>query len=138
MNDLVERARRAYQAHPQLYEDLRFAVDRALRLLDRGREAFDADDLLRAAAEGTWVRFNEVYARLGVEAEELFPEFPWRAARRMRNLLVHRYSVVDYPRLWAGLDRFAELSWLLEERMGLAPPRQLTALQHPPEHPERH
>ncbi len=55
------------------------------------------------------VRFTEVYSRLGVEAEELFPEFPWRQARRMRNLLVHRYSVIDYPRVWAGLDRFAEL-----------------------------
>jgi hypothetical protein len=39
----------------------------------------------------------------------------------MRNVLVHRYPIIDYDQVWAGLDRFAELSVWLEDRMALRP-----------------
>lgn len=130
--ELAHRARNAYQRRAGLYQDLRFAADRALRILERGRQDFEQDDLLQAAAEAVMIRLAEVHTRLGHEAQDLFPEFDWRGMRDMRNILVHRYPTIDYELVWQGLQQVAELSHLLEQRMDLGPPAHLAELQNPP------
>lgn len=32
--------------------------------------------------------------------KELYPNIPWTAARKMRNLIVHVYSKVDAAQIW--------------------------------------
>lgn len=87
-----------------LLDFLRFAATGA-RLVARGREAYDGDEMLRLSAEAILHRIGETVARLDSEFTTTHPEVRWRAMKGMRNLVAHDYGAVDYDMLWNALAR---------------------------------
>jgi uncharacterized protein with HEPN domain len=86
--------------------DILEAAAAAGRLVQRGRGAFDADEMLRLAAEAITQRIGEAVGRL---PEPFLVEHAavasWRAIRGMRNVVTHEYQRIDYDLLWRALAR---------------------------------
>lgn len=83
--------------------DLGESLDACDMLVGRGKDAFDADEMLRYAAEALCNRMGEAVQRLDPGWRETMPEVPWRAIRDNRNVIVHAYRGVDYDELWRTL-----------------------------------
>src|SRR5690606_38776270 len=64
------------------------------------REAFDASDLLRAAAVRRLEIIGEAAARISADTLAIHPVIPWREIVGMRNRLVHEYFQVDTDVVW--------------------------------------
>ena len=86
---------------------LRFAdiidnIDAIRRYIgDRDEIAFLADDMRVDAVERCLSRLSEAASKLGVLAEELEPDIPWRGIRGFGNFLRHQYDEVVRQDLWA-------------------------------------
>ncbi|MBZ5734436.1 DUF86 domain-containing protein [Nocardioides sp. TRM66260-LWL] len=89
----------------RVLEDFLGFASMADRLVARGREAYDGDEMLRLAAEAIVVRIGEAVSRLGDEVVERHPRVRWRPMRGMRNLVAHEYGAVDHGILWNALER---------------------------------
>ena len=86
-----------------LRDFLAFA-DLGARLVARGRAAFDADEMLRLAAEAILHRIGEAVSRLDSSFTEAHPEVAWRRMKGMRNVIAHDYDLVDHSILWNALE----------------------------------
>ena len=84
-------------------------VDTALEakelIVSAGRETFLADRTRQLAAEAIMNRLGEIVARLPDDVVARHPEVPWRAIRGMRNVVAHRYHLIDYEIVWTALAR---------------------------------
>ncbi len=89
----------------QALNDFLDFADIGTRLVARGRAAYDADEMLRLAAEAILHRIGEAVARLGAEFLETHPAVSWRQMKGMRNLVAHKYGAVDHNILWNALQR---------------------------------
>ena len=63
-------------------------------------EEFSNSDLLVRATCFSLVQIGEQMNKLEENYKELYPNIPWTAARKMRNLIVHVYSKVDAAQTW--------------------------------------
>ena len=79
-------------------------ADAGARLVDRGRQAYDDDEMLRLAAESIMHKIGETIGRLPDDFTKLHPSVSWRPMRGMRNKIAHEYEVVDYAIIWNALD----------------------------------
>jgi uncharacterized protein with HEPN domain len=71
--------------------DMLDAIERLQRHANRGRSAFDQDEVLQAAVV-RWVEIvGEAARSMSPELLEAHPQVPWRRIAAMRNLLVHAY-----------------------------------------------
>jgi uncharacterized protein with HEPN domain len=80
------------------------AVD---RLVARGKDAYDADEMLRYAAEDLLIRLGECVSRIDRDDPEFVDAHPDLELRRLkdaRNLVAHGYDIVDADLLWAILS----------------------------------
>ena len=95
----------AYDRRSQLslQDILDFAGD-AGELVSRGRDRYDADRMLRLAAEAIASRIGEAVARLSPELVRDHPEIPFRPAKAMRNFVSHEYDRVDPQVVWVTLE----------------------------------
>ena len=84
----------------QRLEDMVGAIDLALDVVGRGRQAYDAEWTLRAALIREFEIIGEAVAALPPELLERYPESPWAKARGMRNELAHRYFADDPDLVW--------------------------------------
>jgi uncharacterized protein with HEPN domain len=75
----------------------------AARLVARGRDAYDSDEMLRLAAEALIHRIGEAAGRLSQAFQEQHVDVPWRAIRGMRNVIAHDYGRVDHAIVWNTL-----------------------------------
>lgn len=75
------------------------------RLVERGRLAYDDDEMLRLAAEAILHRVGEAVARLGEPFTKTNPQVNWRPMKGMRNLVAHEYGAIDYNIVWNALER---------------------------------
>ena len=71
----------------------------------RGREAFDADELIQ-----TWVvhhvqLIGEACRGVSQDFRGEHPDIPWSEIIGMRNILVHRYFGIDRQAVWAVVER---------------------------------
>jgi len=90
-----------------LQEFLDFAEVGA-RLVARGKDDYDHDEMLRLAAEALLHKLGEAVARLERDDPELVAEHPevsWRAMKGIRNLVAHDYGAVDYEIVWTALQQ---------------------------------
>lgn len=79
-------------------------VDAAAELktiVDRGRDAFDADPVLQRAAERLLEIIGEAANSLTAETTGRYPDVPWRDITRLRIVLAHHYHRVDAAQVWA-------------------------------------
>lgn len=99
---------------------LELMLDTAKRLRglarQRGREAFEKDDVVQLAVLHLVQRLGEAASRLSADFREGHPEFPWAGMIGLRNRIVHGYDDLDPDIIWrvasddvepviAGLER---------------------------------
>jgi uncharacterized protein with HEPN domain len=90
--------------------DMLDAIERLQRHANRGRSAFDQDEVLQAAVV-RWVEIvGEAARSMSPELLEAHPQVPWRRIAAMRNLLVHAYFEIDTDAVWFAVTN--ELSGL--------------------------
>jgi uncharacterized protein with HEPN domain len=85
--------------------DIDEAIKRIERYASRGRQAFEADELLQ-----TWVVHHieiivEATRALSGEFRARYPAVPWREIVRMRNVLIHAYFGIDLERVWSVVEK---------------------------------
>lgn len=83
--------------------DILAAVDDASLMVERGREAFDADPLAVRAAKNVVTEIGEATKALSPDTTDALAEVPWRAIAGMRDRTIHRYPEVDLDVLWDTL-----------------------------------
>ncbi|MDH4098495.1 MAG: DUF86 domain-containing protein [Nitrospira sp.] len=86
-------------------DDILEAIERIERYAQRGRPAFETDELLQ-----TWLIHHiqiigEAARKLSETARSASPEIPWRQIMTMRNVLVHDYFGVDMEEVWVAVQR---------------------------------
>ncbi len=74
----------------------------AARLVARGREAYDSDEMLPLAAEAILIQIGEAVSRLPEAVIAASPHVRWR---RMRNLVGHDHWALDPNIVWNTLAR---------------------------------
>lgn len=93
----------------------------AAELVSRGRAAYDQDLMLQLAAEAIVRRVGEAVARLDPDFVAAHPAIPFRQAKGIRNLVAHRYHIVDPSVVWGVLEnRMPALCRQIEEIVGRA------------------
>ncbi|MGI8576743.1 MAG: HepT-like ribonuclease domain-containing protein [Nocardioidaceae bacterium] len=92
------------------------------RLVARGRQAYDADEALRLAAEAVLHKIGEAVARLPDEFIDAHPDVLWRAMKAARNVVAHQYEQIDYNIIWNALAHgshrtlsASEASWTISD-----------------------
>ncbi len=103
-----------------LLDFLDFAATGA-RLVARGRDTYEGDEMLRLSAEAILHRIGEAVNRLDGEFTASHPEVRWRAMKGMRDLVAHGYGAVDHGILWNALvhslpRKAAHVRRILDER----------------------
>ena len=81
--------------------DIAEEIEAIERYAERGKEAYDADELIRAWMLQRIQVIGEAVARLSTDMKDRHPDVPWRRIADMRNLLVHSYFRVDPEVVWA-------------------------------------
>jgi uncharacterized protein with HEPN domain len=84
----------------QRVADLLDAAGELRLIVDRGRQAFDDDVLLRRAAERLLEIIGEAAHALTQATTDRHPDVPWRDITRLRIVLAHHYHRVDPDQVW--------------------------------------
>ena len=86
-------------------QDILEAIEKIERYVDRGRRAFDTDEMLQV-----WVVYHlqilgEAASKLSPEIRAQYPDVPWTQIVGMRNILVHGYFGIDLQVVWSVIER---------------------------------
>lgn len=86
-------------------QDILEAIEKIERYVDRGRPAFDSDEMLQV-----WVVYHlqilgEAASKLSPEIRAQYPDVPWTQIVGMRNILVHDYFGIDLQVVWSVIER---------------------------------
>jgi uncharacterized protein with HEPN domain len=84
--------------------DIQEAIERIQKYAERGREAFERDELIQ-----TWILHNlqilgEAARAISADFKQQHPEVPWQQIAGMRNILVHDYFGIDVSIVWAVVE----------------------------------
>ena len=77
------------------------------RLVARGRNAYETDEMLRYAAESLLIRAGEGVDRIdktGTGFVEDHPELELRRLKDARNVVAHGYDIVDPQIVWTIIE----------------------------------
>jgi len=98
------------ELHPRVRQSLVDLLDQAdvtARLVARGKRDYDADEMLRLAAESLLIRMGECVDRID-KATPAFvaahPSLELRQLKDTRNVLAHGYDIVDHALVWSILS----------------------------------
>lgn len=85
--------------------DMLEAIDRIERHTEKGREAFERDELIQ-----TWVVHHleiigEAASKLSQEFRDTHQEVPWPQIVAMRNVIAHEYFGIDLDAVWQVVER---------------------------------
>lgn len=85
-------------------QDALEAIERVEKYAEKGRLAFDADELIQ-----TWIVHHlqilaEALTRISESTRKEHGEIPWDKIRGMRNILVHEYFGIDKRLVWAVVE----------------------------------
>lgn len=102
MNDRPERVTRRLA-------DLATFADEAAYVVAQGRAAYldpsPPGVLLRNAGERILIKVATVVEKLPDAYKEQYPDVPWVAIARMRNLVAHHDDKVNDDVMWTALER---------------------------------
>ena len=84
--------------------DIEEAGEAAREIVERGREAWDGDFLLRLAGEAVIGRIADAANRLPDRVKTAVPAVSWDDIRDIRILVDHIYHRIDYGALWTTLE----------------------------------
>jgi uncharacterized protein with HEPN domain len=81
--------------------DILEAIERVERYASRGREVFEADELVQ-----TWIVHHiqiigEATTKLSQSLRSRHQQVPWAQIAAMRNILVHAYFRIDLDEVWS-------------------------------------
>jgi Uncharacterized conserved protein len=93
----------AGRSDDDLLADILEAVEVGAQIVARGRQAFDADPVIRFAGEAVAGRIGEAASKLGPEVKDATSDVPWREIIGMRIVVDHAYHRIDHDRLWNTL-----------------------------------
>jgi uncharacterized protein with HEPN domain len=85
--------------------DFRGFAAQAARLVERGRPAFDSDEMLRLAGDAVVVKLGAAVARVDERLVADHPELMLRLVKDMRNLVAHEYDAIRPAIVWNALER---------------------------------
>jgi uncharacterized protein with HEPN domain len=106
--------------------DILDAATAAAEIVARGREAWNADRLLRLAAEAVISRIGDAAGKLPEEVRSAMPTVAWDAIRDNRILVAHIYHRIDPDIMWATLSKdVPRLAAELERWRELGPSRDV-------------
>jgi uncharacterized protein with HEPN domain len=85
--------------------DIAEAIERINKYADRGREAFENDELIQ-----NWILHHlqvlgEAAAKISSEFQEANQIIPWSKIIGMRNILVHDYFGIDTEIVWTVVEK---------------------------------
>lgn len=83
--------------------DFHAFAEQGARLILRGRAAYDADEMMRLAAEAIIVKLGAAVSRMHQRFIDGHPELPLRVIKDMRNLVAHEYDAVRPDLIWNAL-----------------------------------
>jgi len=86
-------------------EDILSAIGSIARYSERGRPAFDGDELVQSWMIYHLTLIGEAAARLSSALRDHHPEVPWPRVIGMRNVLVHGYFAIDLEEVWVTVER---------------------------------
>ena len=84
----------------QRLADILDAAEELSAIVERGRDAFLSDPILKRAAERLLEIIGEAANSLSDQATGRFPEIGWRDLARLRIVLAHHYQRVDPEQVW--------------------------------------
>ena len=93
----------AHRSDDDLIADILEACGVGAQIIERGREAFDADPVIRYAAETVVGRIGDAASKLGTAVKADISGVPWREVIGMRIVVDHAYHRLDPDRLWNTL-----------------------------------
>ena len=86
-------------------QDILDAIDHIQRYAARGREAFEADELLQNWFVRHLQTIGEAARLLPEEVRATAPDVPWSEIIGMRHILVHNYFGIDTQVVWDAVER---------------------------------
>ncbi len=84
--------------------DILEAIAAIDRYRDRGRSAFEQDELLQVWFLRNLQIIGEAARRLPEKVRHLAPDIPWHKMIGMRNVLVHGYFAIDLDVVWDAVQ----------------------------------
>ena len=101
--ETVERQSRLEQRLAQTMDDVSRLLSLGAMIFDRGERAFFGDPVLQAAAKSVIVDLHAAFELLPERVHQEHPNVPWQQVRGMRNLIAHKYDIVDFEVVWRVL-----------------------------------
>jgi uncharacterized protein with HEPN domain len=80
--------------------DMLMAAAEIATAVERGREAFDSDILLRRAIERSLEILGEAAKSVSAQLTASHPVVPWSEMAKVRDRLSHHYHRIDPGQLW--------------------------------------
>ncbi len=96
--------RKKARPHEAVLDDIEEAADAARDIVNRGRNAWENDRLLRLAGEAVIGRIADAANRLPDLLKRSVADVPWDDIRDIRILVDHVYHRIDYDALWTTLE----------------------------------
>jgi len=86
-------------------QDILEAIQNIQKYADRGRNAFESEELIQ-----TWIVHNiqiigEAACRLSLELMRRHSAVPWKDIIGMRNIIVHDYFGIDRDVVWRVVEK---------------------------------
>jgi len=97
--------------HDAVLADIEEAAQAASDIMERGKDAWDNDHLLRLAGEAVIGRIADSAGRLPDPVKRALSEVPWDDIRDIRILVDHIYHRIDYEALWTTLEEDVPRLW---------------------------
>lgn len=85
-------------------EDILAAIANIERYAERGRGAFEQDELIQIWMLHHLRVIGEAVRVIKPEVEAEHPEIPWSSIVGMRNILIHHYFSVDTELVWRVIE----------------------------------
>ena len=86
-------------------QDILEAIGHIDRYAARGREAFEADELIQSWFVRHLQIIGEAARALPEEIRAKMPDIPWSQVIGMRHILVHDYFGIDTEVVWSAVQR---------------------------------